>query len=112
MRWNRKIILINNFVAKKSAYFYATGDSRKDVMKWIVDFDKNLLRKNNITKNDIPKWYTCKNLKRGIIKEYFEIARLLEIDAPNESLNILDLNGKQNIKFKINSIKKKIKNLI
>ena len=72
----------------KCRYFYIMSDSRKSVMDWIMEFGKFFLNTNNFSKEFPLKWFTCKKVNRGKVREYFEILRLLENELPDKNFPI------------------------
>ncbi len=77
----------------KCRYFYIMADSRKSVMDWIMEFGIFFLNTNNYSKESPLKWFTCKKVNRGKVREYFEILRLLENELPDKDFPIYKTEG-------------------
>ena len=65
----------------------------------------NLLSSTSSSKAGKLVWFSCELTNRGIIREYFEIDRILEHEIPEEPFPVYELIG--NLSFK-QYFKKKI----
>ena len=81
----RQIFMVLSLRDEKVRFLYVMANSRKEVMEWIVAPENRILREICEKKDNFIKWGLAKEIKRGKIREYFEIVRLLENDLPEKS---------------------------
>ena len=86
----RQIFMLIDQRLKKGRYIYVMANSREEVIRWLLYPENSILRENSYRSAKKLNWFNVKEIKRGKIRESFEIVRLLENELPNRSFPIFD----------------------
>jgi len=94
----RQIFMLIDQRLKKGRYIYVMANSREEVIRWILYPENSILREISCKSGKKLKWFNLKKIKRGKIRDSFEIVRLLENELPKESFPIFDAMDRGNLK--------------
>jgi len=107
----RQIFMLIDLRFKKGRYIYVMANSREEVIRWILCPENSILMGISYKSVKKLKWFNVKEIKRGKIKESFEVVRLLENELPKGTFPIFDTmdrgNLKTSTKFQMNQKKNK-----
>ena len=79
---------LRNKHAEKCLYIRA--DSRQEVMEWLLADENSALLEIQNEESRLISWLPTEEKKRGLQKESFEIARLLEDELPDSKFTLYD----------------------
>jgi hypothetical protein len=96
--------------AKKCLYIRA--DSRKEVMEWMLAIENSGLLEIQNEENLLISWVPVEEKNRGLLKESFEIVRLLDDELPKTKFPLYDARDRGGFNPSIFATQRKIKTSI
>jgi O-succinylbenzoic acid--CoA ligase len=106
----RQIFMLLDLRKKHSEKcLYIRADSRKEVMEWMLANENSGLLEIQKKENHLISWVPSEEKNRGLIKESFEIVRLLDDELPETEFHLYDSRDRGIFNPSIFATQRKIK---